>query len=139
MLSILVESDNGTMEYVETDPQEYIPDLTVVGWCREHVSKHACCDMFNEESCPICLDPIVQNSEVLTLDCGHTMHFECGEKWFLTCITGKKNAKCPLCNFGVLCPIFKSIPEAEFTDSTVVRQTRFRRFIQYIRKKIRCL
>jgi len=136
MLSILVESDDGTIHYIESDPHYYIPNLDVTGWCCERVSKHVCCDISNEESCPICLDPIVHNSKVLKILCGHTMHLECADKWFSTCIMSAKAAKCPLCNLVVLCPIFQSVSEHVFPARNVVRINCFSRFMNYIRRMI---
>jgi len=95
------ESDNATVESIKSGPHEYIPNIDATGWCRKNLSKHVCCDVSDEESCPICLDPLVHDSKVLKLNCGHTMHIECADKWFTTCIMSEKAANCPLCKLAV--------------------------------------
>jgi len=140
MLSILVESDNGTMEYVEVDPHECIAKINVASWCCEEVSKHVCCpSVCNEEPCSICLDTMVHNCNVLKIQCGHAIHLECAQKWFSTCIMSGKPAKCPLCNLVVICPVFHIGPGANFPDNAVYHRNSFSRFMNYIRRIARCL
>ena len=136
---MLVQSDNGTMQYIDLDPHQCISNLDVTGWCCEKVSKHVCCDVSNKESCPICLDPLVHNNKVLKLLCGHTMHLECADKWFSRCIMSAKAAKCPLCNLVVLCLVFKRVSEADFPDRIVTNTNSFSRLMKYIRRMTRCL
>jgi len=137
MLSILFESEDGTMHYIESDPQYYIPNLDVTGWCYERVSQYICCDISNQESCPICLDPMVHKSQIMKIICGHTMHLECANQWFSTCIMSTKPAKCPLCNLVVLCPIFESVSERVLPDTIAISRNRFSRFMNYIRRMVR--
>jgi len=139
MLSILVESDNGTMQHIEVDEHECISKLDITGWCCEQVSRYVCCDISNEEWCPICFDPLAHNNNVLKLQCGHTMHVECADKWFSTCIMSAKTAKCPLCNLVVICPGFHIVSVDNFPDNIVVHRSSFSRFMQYIRRMTRCL
>jgi len=105
----------------------YITNLDVTRWCWENASKHVCPpplgDVSQEESCPICLDPLVHDSKVLEILCGNTMHLECADKWFSTCIMSAKAAKCPLCNLVVLCPVFKRVSEAVFLTESWQTQT----------------
>ena len=77
MLTILVESDN-----VEVDPHECISKFNIASWCCEEVSKHVCCDVFDEESC----DTMVHNCNVLKFQYGILMlvAFECTTQSFWT-------------------------------------------------------
>ena len=117
----------------------YITDLDVTRWCCKNASKHAIGDVSNEESCPICLDPLVHDSKVLKLLCGHTMHLECADKWFVTCIMSAKAAKCPLCNLVVLRPVFKRVSEADFPNRIVTNTSSFSRLREYILRMARRL
>jgi len=133
------ESDNATVESIKSGPHEYIPNIDATGWCRKNLSKHVCCDVSDEESCPICLDPLVHDSKVLKLNCGHTMHIECADKWFTTCIMSEKAANCPLCKLAVLCPIFERISEHDFPHRNLGNTNCFSRFMKYIRRMTHCL
>ena len=146
MQSMLIESDDSTFEDIKSVPHEYIPNLDVTGWCCKNMSKHVCCpsgapsgDVSNEESCPVCLDPLLHDSKVLKILCGHTMHLECADKWFSTCIMSAKAAKCPLCKLVVLCPIFEKVSETDFPDRIVANTNGFSRLMKYIRRIARCL
>ena len=135
MLSILAEYYDGTIEYTDADRHEYV--VSVLVWCREHMSQHVCCPS-NKESCPVCLDTFVDDSNVLKLGCNHTMHIECAERWFSACTMSRRTVTCPLCKFVVPCPIFEIVAEDDFSDQIVVTTNKCGRFMQWIRK-ICCL
>jgi len=143
---MIIESYNGTIEYIKSCPNEYIPNVDVTGWCCKNMSKLVCCpsgapcgDVSNEESCPICLDPLLHDSKVLKILCGHTIHLECADKWFSTCIMSGKAAKCPLCNLVVLCPVFETPSDADFPDTIVSNANSFSGHVKYIRRMARYL
>lgn len=54
-------------------------------------------DIYNE-NCPICLDEILKNSEIVLLKCNHGFHVECIMKWIKSDVT--KNRHCPICNLN---------------------------------------
>ena len=49
---------------------------------------------FENNECIICLEPMVINDKVKTLECGHMYHYDCINKW----IEKKKEINCPLCS-----------------------------------------
>ena len=52
-------------------------------------------NLFNE-NCPICLDEIMINSEIIILECNHGFHVQCLMKWIKYDILN--NRHCPICN-----------------------------------------
>ena len=52
-------------------------------------------NLFNE-NCPICLEQIVINSDIIFLDCNHGFHVQCLMKWIQHDILN--NRHCPICN-----------------------------------------
>ena len=48
------------------------------------------------QNCPICLDDIIKNTEIVVLKCNHGFHVECIMKWIKSDVT--KNRHCPICN-----------------------------------------
>jgi len=132
MLTMLIESNNGTLDYVQADTNKCILNLDVANWCWGKKSQHVNNSLFGQDQCPVCLDVILHDSTVLKLCCGHILHFECANTWFSTCIKSAKSAKCPLCNSIVLCPIFEmDVPVHQHNASN--NETIFARIIRYIR------
>ena len=52
-------------------------------------------NLFNE-NCPICLDEIMINYEIIILECNHGFHVQCLMKWIKYDILN--NRHCPICN-----------------------------------------
>ncbi|MFH1461914.1 MAG: pentapeptide repeat-containing protein [bacterium] len=61
--------------------------------------------VFEDNTCQICLEEFVENTEIAMLPCGHIFHVECISKWF------SQKYECPLCRFRT--NWFKTI---NFTD-----------------------
>jgi len=132
MLTMLVESNDGTVNYTQTESNNCIMNLDVAQWCWSKKSKHVHDSVFAQDQCPVCLDVILHDSAVLKLGCDHVLHFECANTWFSTCIKSAKSAKCPLCNFIVLCPVFQmDVPLHQLNSQ--YNETIFARIIRYIR------
>ena len=51
---------------------------------------------FYNQNCPICLEEIIKNTEIVLLKCNHGFHVECIMKWIKSDVT--KNRHCPICN-----------------------------------------
>ena len=139
MPNVLIESYDGTIHYIEADPRQYILKLDIKSWCYARASKHICFDTLLEELCPVCLDPVVCDNHILKLACQHTMHLECAEKWFTTCIISSKSAKCPLCNLVVLSPDFENVEQVNIRPNILNNTTLLSRLMEYVRNKMRPL
>jgi hypothetical protein len=139
MPTVLIESYDGTIHYIEADPRQYILNFDINSWCHARAFKYTCFDALLEDPCPVCLDPVVCDDHILKLFCQHTMHLQCAEKWFTTCIMGSKSAKCPLCNLVVLSPVFENVEQVNIRPDALNTTTLFSRFIRYVRTKLRGL
>jgi len=128
---MLLESNEETVNYTEPYRNNCIVNIDVAQWCWEQKSNHVHDSVFGQYQCPVCLDAILHDSIVLKLGCDHVLHFECANRWFLTCVKSAKSAKCPLCNFIVLCPVFEVAVPVQQTNS-LNNETMFSRIIRYI-------
>jgi hypothetical protein len=49
-------------------------------------------NIYNNDSCTICLDNYISNSNIVQLSCKHLFHHDCILKW------SEKKLECPICN-----------------------------------------
>jgi len=121
----MIESDYGTVNYIQSENLKCVMDLDVEHWCLRKKSIHLNDSLFGQDQCPVCFDQILNDSTVLKLGCGHILHFESANTWFSTCINDSKCAKCPLCNYTVLCPVIEiAVPVRQYNPSIVARIVR---------------
>jgi len=74
-----------------------------------------CHDDCGASECPICLDQLQANSDIVQLPCWHAFHPECIEAWLVRCATSsrlaERRAECPTCRAQI--PATKGTQAAE--------------------------
>ena len=53
-------------------------------------------EIYNDKTCPICLDNYIKNDELYKLMCNHYYHKKCIDNWL------SNNPSCPLCRINLL-------------------------------------
>ena len=61
-------------------------DTIELQWALYNPIKH-----YIPEQCIICISEFKLNEKLITLECGHTYHYECITEWY------QKNQACPIC------------------------------------------
>eukprot|EP01060_Flectonema_neradi_P018316 TRINITY_DN25121_c0_g1_i1.p1 TRINITY_DN25121_c0_g1~~TRINITY_DN25121_c0_g1_i1.p1 ORF type:complete len:464 (+),score=22.72 TRINITY_DN25121_c0_g1_i1:39-1394(+) len=81
--------------------REAIPDRTldplgsaITYWCQVRYLQQLPVSVPSNDTCPICLDPLVEETPILP--CGHAAHRICLRQWIF------QHPKCPFCNQPVL-------------------------------------
>lgn len=47
--------------------------------------------------CCICCENVKKNEYIRELNCGHTFHKKCIDKWLISSMKEKENVSCPMC------------------------------------------
>lgn len=51
--------------------------------------------------CPICISDVSPNEYIRVLECNHTFHKKCIDKWIKKCILDESKMRCPMCRKNI--------------------------------------
>jgi len=122
-------STNGTDIFFQPDESKVIIGLDVRTWLSstayENSEQYTQVMARNEKTCSLCLESIVPEDKLSTFLCGHALHFECANSWISNCIQNYRPAPCPLCNYIIISPVLKFVPnieEAVGTEEVIINE-----------------
>ena len=75
------------------------------------ISSLDCASESEEDGCPICLNDIAPDEEVMVLPCAHSFHTKCVSDWL------KRKTLCPCCNSDVAKVVREDAGEGNARDA----------------------
>ena len=86
----------------QTNKPEDIKKNKLTQKCINRLNKKNKIDLDKESECSICIEPIVDSTKLIYLDCNHVFHKNCLQEWVKSQSKQDNTINCPLCRYTII-------------------------------------